>query len=115
MIDRRRYLRYKIRLKGKAATSSGHSFPVEILDISIEGAKFKTDRDFPIRKKENIYLVIKWNYPIKAKSEIKWVKKENFNTYFGVQFVKMSNEDKEIFISNIADYASSNISDIYFR
>jgi hypothetical protein len=78
MIDRRRYSRYKIRLKGRVATSSGYSFPVEILDISIDGAKFKTDRDFPIRKKENIYLVIKWNYPIKSESEIKWVKKRKF-------------------------------------
>ena len=42
-------------------------------------------------------------------------KKKILIPIFGVQFVKMTNEDKEIFISNIADYASSNISDIYFR
>lgn len=51
MIDRRKYSRYKIRLKGRVATSSGYSFPVEILDISIDGAKFKTDQDLPIEKR----------------------------------------------------------------
>ena len=115
MMDRRRYIRYKINLKGKAATTREYCVPIEILDISIDGAKLKTDQDFPVEKKENIYLIIKWNYPIKAESEIKWIEKENFNTYFGVQFTRMSNEDKEVFLSNIANHAISNISDIYFR
>lgn len=115
MIDRRKYVRYKVNLKGKAATEKGRYFPVEILDISIDGARFKTDQNIPIDKKETIYLVMKWNYPIKLESEIKWIKKEKFYTQIGVQFVKIPNEDREIFVSNIADFALSNTSDIYFR
>ncbi|HEM55581.1 MAG TPA: PilZ domain-containing protein [Thermodesulfobium narugense] len=114
-MDRRRYVRYRISLKGKVATQSGYHFPVEILDISVEGARFKTEQDIPINKEDTIYLLMKWNYPIKAESEIKWIKREKFHTQFGVQFVKISNEDREIFTSNIADLALSNISDIYFR
>lgn len=114
-MDRRRYVRYRIKLKGKAATKEGYHFPVEILDISIEGARFKTDQDIPLEKKDTIYLLMKWNFPIKAESEIKWIKKEKSYIQFGVQFVKMSNEDREIFASNIADFALSNTPDIYFR
>jgi len=52
MMDRRRYIRYKINLKGKAATKRGYCVPIEILDISIDGAKLKTDQDFPVEKKK---------------------------------------------------------------
>ncbi|KUJ97478.1 MAG: Type IV pilus assembly PilZ, partial [Thermodesulfobacterium sp. 37_54] len=40
--DKRYYTRYKIRLEGKVATEKGQVFPVEILDLSIEGARLKT-------------------------------------------------------------------------
>jgi len=52
MINRRRYTRYKIKLKGKVATKRGYYVPIEILDISIEGARIKTDQDFPVEKKK---------------------------------------------------------------
>jgi len=115
MLDRRQYTRYKTYLKGKAATVKGYSFPVEILDLSIEGAKLKTDKDIPVENGEIIYLAIQWKSSIKAETEVRWIKQEKFNTQFGVKFIKMPIEDKEAFRTYISDYALTQTSDVYFR
>ncbi len=115
MVDRRKYNRYKIYLKGKAATKRGYSFPVEILDLSIEGAKLRTDKDIFVDKGEIIYLSMQWKSSIKVESEIRWIEQEKFNNQFGVKFIKMSLQDREIFYSYISDYVLSQASDIYFR
>lgn len=113
--DKRYYTRYRIRLEGKVATEKGMVFPVEVIDISIEGARLKTDKEVWLNEGDIIYLAIKWKASIKAKAEIRWIKQEKFNTEFGVRFLEMSIKDRETLSSLISEYALSSLLDTYFR
>lgn len=113
--DKRYYTRYKIRLEGKVAIEKGQVFQVEILDLSIEGARLKTDRDIPLYEGDIINLLIKWKSSIKCKAEIRWVKTERFNTEFGVKFIEMPMKDRETLTSLISEHALTNLLDTYLR
>ncbi|QER42034.1 PilZ domain-containing protein [Thermodesulfobacterium sp. TA1] len=113
--DKRYYTRYKIKLEGKIGTERGQVFPVEILDLSIEGARLKTDRDIPIEEGDIINLVIKWKSTIKCKAEVRWIKRERFNTDFGIKFIEISMKDRETLSSLISEHALTNLLDTYLR
>lgn len=113
--DKRYYTRYRIRLEGKVATEKGSAFPIDVLDLSIEGARLKTDKEVWLTEGDIVYLVIKWKVPIKAKAEVRWIKQEKFNTEFGVRFFEMSIKDRETLSSLISEYALSSLLDTYFR
>lgn len=107
--DKRIYSRYKTNLKGKVALSKGSAFSVEIIDISIEGARLKCDSPILISEGEIIYLLIKWDKPIKLQAEIKWIKKEKLNTEFGVKFTQMDMANRETLASLVSEYALSSL------
>ncbi len=113
--DKRYYTRYKTCLKGRVATEEGYTFPVEVLDISAEGARFKIDSRFPLKRGDIINVVIKWKSPIKGKAEIRWIKSEKFHTEFGVRFVEMDVVNREALSSLVSEFALSSLSDLYTR
>jgi len=113
--DKRYYTRYKIRLEGRVATEKGGTFPVEIVDISAEGARLKTDSQVNLNKGDIINLVIKWKSSIKAKAEIRWVKSEKFHTEFGIMFIEMNMANREALSSLISEFALTSLSDLYTR
>ena len=113
--DKRYYTRYRTCLKGRVATEKGHTFPVEVLDISAEGAKLKTDSRFPLEKGDIINIVIKWKASIKAKAEIRWIKNEKLHTEFGVKFIEMDIANREALSSLVSEFALSSLSDLYTR
>ena len=113
--DKRYYTRYVISLKGRVATEKGSTFPVEIVDISAEGARLKTDSQVNLNEGDIINLVIKWKSSIKAKAEIKWVKNEKFHTEFGIMFTEMDMANREALSSLISELALASLSDLYTR
>ncbi|RKX57412.1 MAG: hypothetical protein DRP29_08490 [Thermodesulfobacteriota bacterium] len=113
--DKRYYTRYRVRLDGIIAHEKGLNFPVEILDISAEGARLKTDVIAPIHVGDRIYLLIKWKSKIKVKAEIRWMKKKENFLEFGVRFIEMDMAVREALSGLISDYALSSLLDIYTR
>ncbi len=113
--DKRYYSRYKVRLEGKVALEKGFTFPVEILDISAEGARLKTDNQVPINEGDIINLVIKWKGPIKTKAEIRWIKCKKPFLEFGVKFIEMNIADREALSSLLSEIALTSLLDHYTR
>ena len=113
--DKRYYTRYRTKLEGKVALEKGFTFPVEILDISAEGARLRTDSQVPLFQGDIINIVIKWKSSIKAKGEIKWVKEERPYIEFGIRFIEMDMANREALSSLISEYALSALSDLYTR
>lgn len=107
--DRRTYNRYRTNLKGKVALLKGSAFSVDIIDISIEGARLRTDSPVLIFEGEIINLLIKWNKPIKIQAEIRWVKEGKLNTEFGVKFTEMDMANREALASLVSEYALSSL------
>ncbi len=113
--DKRYYTRYKTLLEGRVATEKGYSFPVEILDVSAEGARLKTDSQIPLDEGDIVNVVIKWKASIKAKAEIRWIKNKEFHTEFGIRFTEMDMANREALSSLVSEFALSSLSDLYSR
>jgi len=113
--DRRYYTRYKTSLKGRVATEKGFSFSVEVLDISAEGARLRTDSKISLVENEIVNIVIKWKVSIKAKAEVRWIKNDKFFTEFGIRFTEMDIANREALSSLVSEYALSSLSDLYTR
>ena len=113
--DKRYYTRYRAKLEGKVALEKGFAFPVEVLDISAEGARLRTDSQVPLFQGDIINIVIKWKSPIKAKGEIRWVKEERPYIEFGIKFVEMDMVNKEALSSLVSEFALSTLTDLYTR
>jgi len=113
--DKRYYTRYKVSLKGRVATEKGFSFPVEVLDVSTEGARLRTDSKISLVEDESVNIVIKWKVSIKAKAEVRWIKKDKFFTEFGVRFTEMDMANREVLSSLVSEFALTSLSDLYTR
>lgn len=113
--DKRYYTRYKISLEGRVATERGVTFPVEIVDISAEGARLKTDFQISLIEGDCINLVIKWRSSIKAKAEVRWVRKEKLFTELGIRFTEIDMANREALSSLISEIALAELSDLYIR
>ena len=113
--DKRYYTRYRTKLEGKVALEKGFAFPVEVLDISAEGAKLRTDSQIPLFQGDIIDIVIKWKSSIKAKGEIRWVKEDRPYIEFGIIFIEMDMANREALSSLISEFALSALSDLYTR
>ncbi len=107
--DRRIYNRYKTNLKGKIALPKGSAFSVDIIDVSIEGARLRTDSPVLMFEGEVINLLIKWDKPIKIQAEIRWIKEGKLNTEFGVKFIEMDMANREALASLVSEHAFSSI------
>ena len=101
--DKRYYTRYRTKLEGKVALEKGFAFPVEVLDISAEGARLRTDSQIPLFQGDIINIVIKWKSSIKAKGEIRWVKEERPYIEFGIRFIEMDMANREALSSLISE------------
>lgn len=113
--DKRYYTRYKTILEGRIATEKGYSFPVEILDVSAEGARLKTDSQPLLDEGDIVNVVIKWKTSIKAKAEVKWIKSKEFYIEFGIRFTEMNMANREALSSLVSEFALSSLSDLYTR
>lgn len=113
--DKRYYTRYRTSLEGRVATERGVTFPVEIVDISAEGARLRTDSQIFLIEGDYISLVIKWKSSIKAKAEVRWIRNEKSHTEFGIRFTEMDMANREALSSLISEIALSELSDIYTR
>jgi len=113
--DRRYYTRYKTSLKGKKKKKKGFSFSVEVLDISAEGARLRTDSKISLVENEIVNIVIKWKVSIKAKAEVRWIKNDKFFIFFGIRFTEMDIANREALSSLVSEYALSSLSDLYTR
>ncbi len=113
--DKRYYTRYQVRLDGLVAHQDGFNFPVEILDISAEGARLKSETYIPIKKGDIIHLLIKWETKIKVKGEVRWVKEDKFSIEFGVQFKDIDMQTREALSGLISEHALTSLLDTYTR
>ncbi len=113
--DKRYYSRYNVKLQGKVASEKGFTFPVDILDISAEGARLKTDNLVPINIGDIINLVIKWKGPIKTRAEVRWIKSKRPFLEFGVKFIEMNMSDREALSSLLSEIALTSLLDHYTR
>jgi len=114
MNDKRYYKRYKVFLEGKAEACGGVLFSVEVLDISIEGARLRTSSQIPLKEGEVVNMIIKWKTPVKAKAEVRWVKNNDFFTELGVEFKEMDMTSRKTLSFLISNLALSSPSDVYF-
>ncbi|WP_038055544.1 PilZ domain-containing protein [Thermodesulfobacterium hydrogeniphilum] len=105
--DKRYHSRYKTKIETKAAHEKGFIFPVEILNISMEGAKLKTERSTPLKEKEKLELLIKWKALIKVKAEIKWINLNKNFVEFGVSFLDTDFHNREALSFLISEMALS--------
>jgi len=112
--DKRYYTRYKAFLEGRVEARIGVLLPIEVLDVSIEGARLKTSSRIPLKEGEVVNMVIKWKTPIKAKAEVKWVKDNDFFMELGVKFKEMDTTSKKALLFLISDLALPSPSDVYF-
>ncbi|MCX8041082.1 MAG: PilZ domain-containing protein [Thermodesulfobacteriaceae bacterium] len=113
--DKRFYSRYKINLESRASLPLGINFNLEVLDISVEGAKLRADRDLSIQKGDIVFLLIKAPKKLKVKGEVRWTRKEGRGVEFGVKFVEVDMAIRETLASIISEYALSSLSDEYFK
>jgi len=113
--DKRYYTRYQVRFDGWVAHEKGFNFPVEILDISIEGARLKSETYIPIKKGDIIYLLIKWKMKIKVRGGVKWIKEDRFFIEFGVQFKNIDMQTREAISGLISEHALTSLLDTYSR
>jgi hypothetical protein len=113
--DKRYYSRYVVSLEGRVATEKGVTFPVEIIDISGEGVRIRTDSQVLLNKGDIINVLIKWKSSIKGKAEIRWIKNEKSHTELGVMFIEMDMPNREALASLISEIALSNLNKIYPR
>lgn len=114
--DRRFYSRYRVNLESRASLPSGTNFNnLEVLDISIEGAKLRADYDLPIQKGDIVFLLIKAPKNLKVKGEVRWTRKEGRGVEFGVKFIEVNMAIRETLASIISEYALSSLSDEYFK
>ncbi len=114
-VDKRYYTRYEVWLPRKVAEEKGIVVPVEISDISIEGARVKTDEPLPISVGSIVYLLVKWKISIKVKGEVRWLKKEGPFLEFGIKFLEVDMSTRQALAALISDYALSNLSEVYTR
>ncbi|MFN4196646.1 MAG: PilZ domain-containing protein [Caldimicrobium sp.] len=114
--DRRYYTRYNVNLQCVISLENGLNLNGEILDLSIEGAKIRILQDAPLNVKDTLYLQIKdpdKNIGFKAKAETRWVAKENIYTIFGVKFIGLRMQDKDVISKILSEIALSQLSEIY--
>lgn len=115
MEEKRYYTRYKVNFPVIGADERGVKFNLETLDISAEGARFKAYEPLNLHKGERLYFLIKGKHKIKVKGEIRWIKKNQRETEFGVQFVDVDMATREVLSSLISDYALSSLLDSYLK
>lgn len=113
--DKRFYSRYNIHLEAKVGLPSGANYSVEILDLSVEGAKFKAYQDLPIKEGDKVFLLIKAQTNLKIKGEIRWIKKDEKILEFGVQFVDIDFQTREVLSSIISQHALISLGNEYFK
>ncbi len=113
--DRRYYTRYEVQLSGKAADERGVAASVEVPDISIEGARVRTDDPLPISVGSIIYLLIKWKVNIKLKGEVRWLKKDGPFLEFGIKFLDIDMDTRQTLSGLISEQALSNLSAPYLK
>ncbi len=113
--DKRVYSRYEVKLETKGALPSGINFDLEVLDLSVEGAKLRANQDLPLKKGDQIFLLIKAQKNLKLKGEVRWIKKEERGLEFGVKFIDMDFISREVLSSIISQYALASLTDEYLR
>ena len=111
-VDKRYYNRYRVSLEGRVATEKGVIFPVEIIDISGEGLRIKTDSQVFLNKGDIVNVLIKWKSSIKGKAEIRWIRNEKSYTEFGVMFIEIDMPNREALASLISEIALSTLNKI---
>lgn len=112
-IDKRYYTRYHISADCIIGLERGITYPAEVLDLSAEGAKLRTYQEVDLRVGDYINIVVKAKHKFKAKAEIRWITKDSLATTFGVKFVEMSMQDKEVLSELLSEIALSGLSDYY--
>ena len=113
--DKRYYSRYKVLLPGRVGDVKGIVVDVEIIDISIGGARVRIDQIIPISVGDVIYLLIKWKRSIKVKGVIKWINKKNNFLELGIQFVGVPMDAVQDLSDLISEFALSKLTDEYAR
>jgi len=113
--DKRYYSRYKVLLPGRVGDAKGIVVDVEIIDISIGGARVRIDQIIPISVGDVIYLLIKWKRSIKVKGVIKWINKKNNFLEFGIQFVGVPMDAVQDLSDLISEFALSKLTDEYAK
>lgn len=113
--DKRFYTRYSIRCDCIIATESGRKYEAEVLDISAEGAKIRSDEGIHLKIGDIIYLNIKCKFKIKVKAEIRWIKSEDRYKLFGVRFIDMTIQDRDSLSRLLSEMALANLDDSFLR
>ncbi|MFN3504944.1 MAG: PilZ domain-containing protein [Caldimicrobium sp.] len=114
--DKRYYTRYNVNLQCVIGLDNGINFTGEVLDLSAEEARIRTFQDVPLKVGDILYLQIKSpdiKCSFKSKAEIRWISKENIYTVFGVKFIELRMQDKEVISKILSERALAHLSDTY--
>ncbi len=113
-VDKRFYTRYQVFLEGTASHEKGFHFKVDLLDLSVEGAKLMISGSYPIKEGDHLNLVIKGNKTFKVKGTVKWIIEGN-NMLIGLKFDPLDMETSQILSAFLSSLALSSLSDTYLR
>jgi hypothetical protein len=114
-LDKRLYTRYDVFLEGIVAHEKGFNFKVELLDISVEGAKLKIPGIYPIKEGDELILVVKGSHSFKMKGTIKWIRVSKNDMEVGLQFHPLDMETSQALSEFLSSLALSSLSNIYLR
>lgn len=115
LLDKINYTRYQVFLEGIVAHEKGFNFRVELVDISLEGAKLKILNTFPLKEGDNLNLVIKDKNPLKIKGTIKWIRYIGNNMEIGLKFDSLDKATSHFFADFLFSLALSSLSDTYLK
>ncbi|MBX6423309.1 PilZ domain-containing protein [Thermosulfurimonas sp. F29] len=113
MAEKRWYSRYPVAVSG-ALANGNLMCKVELLDLSIEGARIRGDLS-RLKKGDQVRLSILTKPPIKLAGEVRWCRKTPQGVEAGIKFTDMDFKNRQhlqIFISQIA---LAKTPEIYFR
>ncbi|HFC98093.1 MAG TPA: PilZ domain-containing protein [Thermosulfurimonas dismutans] len=113
MAEKRWYSRYPVSLSGGLAKSH-FMIKVELLDLSIEGARIRTDTD-RLKVGDKVKLSIHTKPPIKVEGEVRWCRKTPRGIEAGIHFTNMDFKYRQHLQSLISQIALSSTPDAYFR
>lgn len=113
--DKRLYTRYDVFLEGIVAHERGFNFKVELLDISVEGAKLKMLGTYPIKEGDQLNLVVKGSHSFKMKGTIKWIRTSKNDMEVGIQFHPLDWKSSQALSEFLSSLALLSLSNIYFR